>query len=386
MLYWQVYFISIVILTVVYAWIICYITTSWTQRQASVGQESDEYAPEIPVTVVVIVRNEGQHIQSCLKAILSNQESLLHQIIVVDDHSEDDTIDQIEAMAHPKVRILRLSEFSHLEQYGLSYKKSALHYALANCETTWVMTTDGDCVVSASWIAAMTQIAQQSTSDMLTGPISLSGDDKVIQRWQSIEMMGTMAGTMAGIQSKTYYSANAANMLFQKDDYLHYLDQEAHNYASGDDVFFVQWMAKNKKLIEFASDPRAIVTTGVETTLEGLYQQRLRWSTKTMSYDDIGLKAFMSSIFVFHLMIFANLLFGCILMNVWLLSSGLMMLLVKAVFDFRLLHRVKDFFRYPYGLAQGFFSMIFLHSLYIVLMGLNGLFVRDYLWKGRKVS
>ena len=368
-----------------YAWIITYITKTWKQRTIN-DPKTGKSVSETPVTVIVIVRNEGLKIQRCLKSILSNPEQLLHQIIVVDDHSDDDTISQIEALAHPKVSILRLSEFPLLQQYGMSYKKSALHYALTNCSTRWVLTTDGDCEVSESWIAAMTVMIHQGNTDMITGPISLNGDESLIQRWQSIEMMGTMAGTLTGIHSMTYYSANAANMLFQRLDYLQYLDKEAHNYASGDDVFFVQWMAKRKKLIDFAMDPCAIVTTGVEPTLRELYQQRLRWSTKTKSYNDIGMKVFMGLIFIFHLMIFINLLFGCLLINAWLLSVGLIMLLVKAVFDFRLLHRVQDFFGYTYKLSRGFCSMILLHSLYIVVIGFGGLFAKHYRWKGRKVS
>ena len=369
-----------------YGWIISYITKTWTQRINDEKKLNDRTST-VSVTVVVIVRNESQNIQSCLKSILSNPEELLHQIIVVDDHSDDDTIDKIESLAHPKIKILQLSDFSLLERYGMSYKKSALHYALSNCDTIWVMTTDGDCIVSDSWIAAMTNKLSQSAFDMITGPIALRGDESIMQRWQSIEMMGTMAGTMSGIQSKTYYSANAANMLFQKADYLNYLDQEAHNYASGDDVFFVQWMAKReKKLIDFATDPKAIVTTGVESTLRGLYQQRLRWSTKTMSYDDIGMKALMGLIFIYHSLMVINLVIGCILINGWLLSAGIIMLMVKAVFDFRLLHRVKSFFNYPYKLTRGFFNMIFLHSLYIILIGFIGLFVKNYKWKGRRVN
>ena len=126
---------------------------------------------------------------------------------------------------------MQLSNFPDLAQYGSSYKKSGLHYALSQCETQWVMTTDGDCIVRDSWIVAMLNKAEQSKSDMLTGPIALLGNDSVLQRWQSIEMMGTMAGTMAGIESDSYHSANAANMLFQKADYLGYLEAETHNYC-----------------------------------------------------------------------------------------------------------------------------------------------------------
>ena len=381
MLYWQIYFLCIVILTLFYGWVISYITQAW------IGKKPEDQLNELleAVTVVVIAKDESQNIQSCLKSILSNPVELLHQIIIVDDHSDDDTITQIEALAHPKIKILQLSNYPDLAQFGSSYKKSGLHYALDHCETQWVMTTDGDCIVRNSWIEAMLNKSEQSKSDMLTGPIVLRGDDSVMQRWQSIEMMGTMAGTMAGIESDSYHSANAANMLFQKADYLCYLEAETHNYASGDDVFFVQWMAKNGKRLGFIKDYKAIVTTEVESTLRGLYQQRLRWSTKTMAYPDIGMKLFMALIFLFHALIFINFLLAGVLMNSWLLYAGLIMLLVKAILDFRLLHRLKSFFDYPYSLTKGFFNMIFLHSLYILLIGINGLFVRNYIWKGRKV-
>ncbi len=381
MLYWQIYFLCIVILTLFYGWVISYITQAWIHKKT----EEQLNEPLEAVTVVVIVKDESQNIQSCLKSILSNPVELLYQIIIVDDHSDDDTITQIESLAHPKIKILQLSNFPGLVQYGWSYKKSGLHYALNHCETQWVMTTDGDCIVRDSWIEAMLNKVVQNKIDMLTGPIALCGNDSVMQRWQSIEMMGTMAGTMAGIESDSYHSANAANMLFQKADYLGYLEAESHNYASGDDVFFVQWMATNGHRLGFIKDYRAMVTTGVEPTLQGLYQQRLRWSTKTMAYKDFGMKLFMALIFLFHAVIFINFLLAGALMNSSLLCVGLIMLFVKAGLDFRLLHRIKPFFDYPYSLTKGFFSMIFLHSLYILLIGINGLFARNYIWKGRRV-
>ena len=104
-----------------------------------------------------------------------------------------------------------------------------------------------------------------------------------------------------------------------------------------------------------------------------------------MAYPDIGMKLFMALIFLFHALIFINFLLAGVLMNSWLLYAGLIMLLVKAILDFRLLHRLKSFFDYPYSLTKGFINMIFLHSLYILLIGINGLFVRNYIWKGRRV-
>ena len=185
MLYWQIYFLCIVILTLFYGWVISYITQAW------IGKKPEDQLNELleAVTVVVIAKDESQNIQSCLKSILSNPVELLHQIIIVDDHSDDDTITQIEALAHPKIKILLLSNYPDLAQYGSSYKKSGLHYALDHCETQWVMTTDGDCIVRDSWIVAMLNKAEQSKSDMLTGPIVLRGNDSVMQRWQSIEMI-----------------------------------------------------------------------------------------------------------------------------------------------------------------------------------------------------
>jgi len=384
MLLWTVYFLFVAILTWSYGWVIHYISQSWTSSE-SAKERLHNTILSTPVTVIVIVRNECKNILACLTSILSNPAKLLHQVIVVDDHSDDDTTSQIESLADPKIELLQLSDFQSLSQYGSSYKKSGLHYALSRCQTNWVMTTDGDCIVGDSWINAMLKHAEVNNSDMMTGPIVLHGDNSIVQRWQSIEMMGTMAGTMAGIQSKTYYSANAANMLFRKADYLEYLDAEKHNYASGDDVFFVQWMAKKKKKIGFSKDSDAIVSTGAESTLRGLYQQRLRWSTKTMAYKDIGMKALMALIFIFHMLIFINLVFGCVLMNARLFSASILMLLIKAIFDFRLLNRLSRFFDHPYRLNQGFFIMIFLHSLYIVMIGIIGLFVKNYRWKGRRV-
>ena len=58
-----------------------------------------------PVSVVIAARNECRNIRACLKSILRNQ--TVKEIIVIDDHSCDNTLDIVQqlSMNYPIIKI-----------------------------------------------------------------------------------------------------------------------------------------------------------------------------------------------------------------------------------------------------------------------------------------
>jgi chlorobactene glucosyltransferase len=74
-------------------------------RSRNVAKESAHVPPDAPlVSVIVPARNEARNIESCLRAILASIYAPL-QVIVVDDHSTDDTATIVRAIAHTDHRV-----------------------------------------------------------------------------------------------------------------------------------------------------------------------------------------------------------------------------------------------------------------------------------------
>jgi cellulose synthase/poly-beta-1,6-N-acetylglucosamine synthase-like glycosyltransferase len=337
------------------------------------------------ITVIVVARNEAEHIASCLHSIAANHcDQRPIQLILVDDHSEDLTVSIATSLNISFLKILRLGDYPNLHSYGNSFKKAAISYALEHARHPLIMTTDADCIVGNQWIESFCHILKTDDVRMLTGPIVLKGNNSPLCLFQQMDMMGTMAGTNAGLRSKHYYSANAANMMFYKLDYIDFLHHENHLRASGDDMFFIQHLASKNKSVGFAFHQNAIVTTVYESTWKDLFHQRLRWATKTKDYKSITMKALMTFFFIFHSFLLVIFLMGFLMGSKYSLAVFLFMLGLKICVDFILLRRTKSFFQLelkPYR----FIPLVLMHTLYIAGIGVLGIFMNSYIWKGRKV-
>ena len=83
--------------------------------------------PSTRITIIVPARNEAGRIGRCVQA-LRNQDypAELYEILVVDDHSHDQTAEEAQKAGCGMVRVLRLSELLRNYPEGRSYKKKAI--------------------------------------------------------------------------------------------------------------------------------------------------------------------------------------------------------------------------------------------------------------------
>ena len=220
------------------------------------------------------------------------------------------------------------------------------------------------------------------TYKLVTGPIEMRGNDSWLSEFQQLDIMGTMAGTYYGIRKNLWYSANAANMIFDKSLYLDFQQQFKTHHASGDDMFLIQWAAKNDFPVGFVRHPKAIVTTEVENDFDSFWQQRLRWASKTKSYTEKGLIKLMAGVWLFNLSILLN----CVLLvflGAGFLKLALLQVGIKYFCDLQFFKSVGVFFNKEISSLRTLILSI-LHTVYIVAIGITTPFVATYNWKGRK--
>ena len=86
------------------------------------------------ITVVIPLYNKEREIEQSLRSVLQ-QSRLPHEIIVVDDGSTDHSAEQVLALGHPLIRLIRQ------ENRGVS---AARNRAIREATTPWVALLDGD--------------------------------------------------------------------------------------------------------------------------------------------------------------------------------------------------------------------------------------------------
>jgi len=96
------------------------------------------------VSVIVITHNEAPYISNCLKSVL-NQSYENFEIIIVDEHSSDGTLDIVKSFKSRKIRL------------ALSSSKNicvARNIGIKQARGEFVFFIDGDCIASRNWIIA----------------------------------------------------------------------------------------------------------------------------------------------------------------------------------------------------------------------------------------
>ena len=133
-----------------YLYIIGYYIVGW--NKLAMFSPSDSMPRHPSVSIIIPVRNEELHIANLLIDIQAQTYPAEYiEIIVVDDSSTDNTINIIQSLNFPNVKVVPLI----LDQAINSYKKEAIAKGVASSTAELIITTDGDCRVGPEWISTI---------------------------------------------------------------------------------------------------------------------------------------------------------------------------------------------------------------------------------------
>lgn len=366
-------------LALAYALLILLYRRMW-DRAPQVSFTSQEAGHE-RVSVIVPCRNEAQNIDACIKALLAQDlPSTQIEIIVVDDHSEDDTARIAETYANQGVRLIRLSAV----QPAVQGKKAAISRGVAAAAGTFILTTDADCTATPGWIRSMAACQRQTNAAFVSGPVMFHGKNEPLDIFQCLDFLSLQGITAASVAAGFHGMSNGANMGFTREafDKVGGFNGIDH-IASGDDMLLMQKIEQQYPgRIAYCRSTDAIVTTRPEPTLRAFLRQRIRWASKATHYRDKRILPVLMLVYLFNVSLLLLLLSG-IFGYTSALVAGCGLLLFKTSVEIVFLLPVARFFNMTqllpwFPLAQPF------HLLYTVISGSFGQF-GSYQWKGRSV-
>jgi len=334
-----------------------------------------------PVSILIIARNEEDNILACLESIRHNDyPSDLIEVILVDDHSADLTVQKALGAGIPYLRVYSLSSYD-LVSYGHSYKKAGQYYGISEARHPYILQIDADCTCDRQWIRSM--MTALSSSAMALGPVKIDHVHTILSRWQSYENMGTHLLTVAGYEKEMWYNGFGANMGFEKALYFNYTNHADVSRASGDDLYFIKWASERDVGLKFHLDRRAMVVTLAESSLSALIQQRLRWASKLRHSSFARLTTLMTMVGFYHIILLISFIASLILQGYWMIFF-VVCFLIRALVDVVVLTRLGRFFDVRYHILLAI-PMTAFHICYIVFIGIVSRFSIDYVWKSRRV-
>jgi glycosyltransferase involved in cell wall biosynthesis len=318
----------------------------------------------------------------------------LFEVLVVDDHSTDNTAAIIKSYADKNVNLISLKDF--VDDELNSYKKKAIEIAIARSTGELIVTTDADCFTNEHWLQTIYEQYDPAFIAapvcILPSPVGEAPGVRFIEFFQGLDFMTLQGITGASVHKKIHSMCNGANLAYTKNAF-----EEAggfagiDNIASGDDMLLMHKIYKlHPDKVMFLRSKEAIVYTAPVNSITAFFNQRIRWASKADKYDDkrifvVLLLVYLVNLVLVVLPVLAVFWPWSMVYGRWpLITVWLFLLAIKTITELIFLYPVSKFFGrlqmlWMFPLMQPF------HIVYTVIAGWLGKF-GSYSWKERKVK
>jgi poly-beta-1,6-N-acetyl-D-glucosamine synthase len=335
-------------------------------------------APNHKISVVVAMRNESASVSTLLAGLL-HQDYSNYEIILVDDHSSDNTKESIHL--YKKDNPEHAGRIRLIKNHGTG-KKAALTSGVIAATGEVIATTDGDAIVPPQWLSNIDRMFSDDKIHFVMGGVALEQDGTLFSDMQAIEfssLIGTTASTAAiGIPTM----ANGANMAYRKATF-----EEVGGYhdnmhiPSGDDEFLLRKIATlHPGSIRFMNEPSVVVRTKTVTTWSEFFNQRVRWAGK-WRYNTSLITMF-TAVYVFLVQLAIALSFLQLSVAGWM--PILSLLTIRFVLESILLYNVARFSGVRWD-WRAFVVLQLAYPFYVLMVSIAAQFM-TYTWKDRRLS
>ena len=242
-----------------------------------------------------------------------------------------------------------------------------------------MITTDADCVVDANWLSTLDAYIQNHSVAMLAGAVRYDSGNGFLQHFQELDLASLQGATIGSFGINKGFMCNGANFAYTQSFFKTLNGFEGNDaIASGDDVFLLQKaIGRFPDKVHYLKATSNIVLTKAVDDWKSLFFQRVRWASKTSSYQSSFGKGL-------GLLVFGGNCSWLLVAGCWLLgygnSFGLFFLLLKIIVDAVLIYQSHQFLtknKMQYLVLSSLFYPFF--STAVALYSLFG----KYEWKGR---
>jgi cellulose synthase/poly-beta-1,6-N-acetylglucosamine synthase-like glycosyltransferase len=358
-----------------YAILILFYRSGWNQLEIFYSAEQQ---PDLRISVIIAARNEEENIGKLLRSIDSQSyPKELFEVIVVDDHSNDNTA--AIAAGFPFVKLIRL-QFDNIN----SYKKKAIETGIAAGTGDMIVVTDADCIVKPGWLKTLAAFKENTRAVFIAAPVAVENKPTLLETFQALDFMVLQGITAASVQKRIHNMCNGANLAYERKAFFEVNGFAGIDHiASGDDMLLMQKISPHfPGHIFYLLSKEAIVATEPAKTWKEFFNQRIRWASKATNYNDIKIFSALFLVYFFNCALLALLIAGFWRPYMWI--AFLAILLGKIIIELIFIYPVAKFYD-KLRLLRCFPFYQPLHIVYTVIAGWLGTF-GSFEWKGRTVK
>jgi cellulose synthase/poly-beta-1,6-N-acetylglucosamine synthase-like glycosyltransferase len=333
--------------------------------------------PSTRISVIIPARNEENNIGGLLNA-LQNQSypKILFEVIVVDDHSNDRTVEIVKQFAGVKSISLKEKDIN-------SYKKKAIEKGIAAASGDLIVATDADCIPGSEWLSQLAAFKESENGVFIAAPVVINCNNSIVQVFQAMDFMVLQGITGAVVHRNSLSMCNGANLAYDRKVFYEvggFINID--HIASGDDMLLMHKIrSRYPGGVRYLKSKDAIVSTQPVKTWKEFFSQRIRWASKARQYNDKRILPVLVLVYLVNLSFPALIIAGFFDWRYWI--AAVSFLVLKTLVEFPFFISLTKFFDKQWAIRV-FPLFQPLHIFYTIISGLFGQFGK-YEWKGRKV-
>lgn len=325
-------------------------------------------------SIIIAARNEASYINESLSSIISqNYDRDCFEIIVVNDHSTDETLTIIQNFiienSGYNIQCIDLKIYDEILN-----KKQAITKGISIAKNEFIILTDADCTRNHLWLYSINEFINKSNAKLVYAPVEFLSKN-IFEEIQSLEFAGLVGVGAAAMELKNPNMCSAANLIFDKKVFYEVNGYEDNKHIiSGDDEFLMHKIFKKyPQQVKFLFNKNAIVKTGSNGTINELTEQRKRWVSKATKYENRYITLILLLTYYFNTSIIINFFVN----THW----AIVQLVLKFIIEGLFLYTILGLFNKKRLLILLPLAEIF-HVFYIVIIGILATFT-SFNWKGR---
>jgi poly-beta-1,6-N-acetyl-D-glucosamine synthase len=355
------FFLSSLLFTIAGLYVItfCYYFYHWLRKK----QEPKESITneKLSVSILIPVRDEEANILNLLSDLAQNSLDDSVEIIIIDDHSGDNT----KVLANKFLSNQQdIFNYHVVDNHGEG-KKSAIETGIDLAKGDYIVTLDADVRLDKGWRRTLTSYLIKNDG-LIIMPVIIEGNG-FLSAFQSLEQLALMFIAEASAKAGSALVCSGGNLAYSKKLFKR-LNPYANNkhIHSGDDMFLLEKVRnEGASQVVPAFDSSLAAKTQSEEHWYSFVNQRVRWSKKMGEIAIVESKSVGIIIVLFCNLILLN---SVLLIKYPVLSySVLISLGLKFLIDFLLLFLTSKKLRQLNKMS--YFPVSFL--LYITLHGGN---------------
>ncbi|MBD0823679.1 glycosyltransferase family 2 protein [Aestuariibaculum marinum] len=330
-------------------------------------------------SIIIPFRNEAENLPQLLDSIKQLQyPSNLFEVLLVNDDSEDDSVDIINNFITSSSLPVTLLNNNRMSP---SPKKDAISTAITKANNEWIITTDADCILPQLWLNTFDAFIQENKVECIVAPVKYISQNNFLNTFQILDILSLQGATIGGFGINKPFLCNGANFAYKKTLFKALNGFEGNNQtASGDDIFFLEKTVKhNAKSVAYLKSKTIVINTNAQPSWKSLISQRIRWAAKTSRYNNWFGKLTGSIVLLTNL--FIVLAYSFTLMGTMTSQTLVYLLMIKFSIDLYLINKTAQFFNQREVMKFYVFGFI-VYPFFCVYVALASM-VSTYQWKGR---